>query len=53
MKDNHSHETKVDRRDLKVVDSDAKVAEMYGELRKEGRTDAQHCIPMKQIPDLE
>ena len=40
------------RRDLKVIDSDTKVAEMYDELRKEGRRDAQHCMPVKQIPDL-
>ena len=53
VKDNHGHETKVHRRDLKVIDSDAKVAEMYDELRKEGRRDAQHCMPVKQIPDLE
>ena len=26
---------------------------MYDELRKEGRRDAQHCMPTKQIPDLE
>ena len=38
MKDNHGHKTKVHRRDLKVIDSDAKVAEMYEELRKEGRS---------------
>ena len=53
MTDNHGHETKVHRKDLKVIDSDAKFAEMYGELRKEGRRDAQHCMPVKQIPDLE
>ena len=53
VKDNHSHETKVHRRDLKVIDSDTKVAEMYDELRKEGRRDAQHCMPVKLIPDLE
>ena len=53
VKDNHGHETKVHRRDLKVIDSDTKVAEMYDELRKEGRRDAQHCMPVKQIPDLE
>ena len=53
VKDNHGHETKVHRRDLKVIDSDAKVAEMYEELRKEGRRDAQHCMPVKQIPNLE
>ena len=53
VKDNHSHETKVNRRDLKVIDSNTKVAEMYDELRKEGRRDAQHCMPVKQIPDLE
>ena len=52
VKDNHSHETKVHRRDLKVIDSNTKVAEMYNELRKEGRRDAQHCMPVKQIPDL-
>ena len=52
VKDNHGHETKVYRRDLKVIDSDTKVAEMYNELRKEGRRDAQHCMPVKQIPDL-
>ena len=53
VKDNHGHETKVHRRDLKVIDFDAKVTEMYGELRKEGRRDTQHCMPVKQIPDLE
>ena len=53
VKDNHGHETKVHRRDLKVIDSDTKVAEMYEELRKEGRRDAQHCMPVKQIPNLD
>ena len=53
MKDNHGHKTKVHRRDMKVIDSDTKVAEMYEKLRKEGRRDAKHCMPVKQIPDLE
>ena len=53
VKDNHGHETKVHRRDLKVIDSDTKVAEMYEELRKEGRRDAQNCMPVKQIPNLD
>ena len=53
VKDNLGHETKVHRRDLKVIDSDTKVTEMYEELGKEGRRDAQHCMPVKQIPDLE
>ena len=35
-----------------MIDSDPKVAEMYDELRKEGRRDAQHCMPVKQIRDL-
>ena len=52
IKHNHGHETKVHRRDLKVIDSNTKVAEMYDELRKEGKRDAQHCMPVKQIPDL-
>ena len=38
---------------MKVIDSNTKVAEMYDKLRKEGRRDAQHCMPEKQIPDLE
>ena len=53
VKDNHGHKTKVHRRDLKVIDSDTKVAEMYEELRKEGRRNAQHCMPIKQIPNLD
>ena len=52
VKDNHGHETKVHRRDLKVIESDTKVAEMYEELRKEGRRDAQHCMPVKQNSQL-
>ena len=53
VKDNLRHKTKVHRRDLKVIDSDAKVAEMYEELRKEVRRDTQHCMPVNQIPNLE
>ena len=53
VKDNHSYETKVHRRNLKVIDSKAKVAEKYQELRKEGKRDAQHCMLVKQIPNLE
>ena len=52
VKDNHGHETKVHRRDFKVINSDTNVAEMYSELRKEGKRDAQHCMPVKQIQDL-
>ena len=36
-----------------MIDSDAKVAEMYEKLRKEDRRNAQHCMPVKQIPDLQ
>ena len=53
VKDNHGHETKVHRRDLKVIDSETKVAEMYEELGKEGRRDAQHCMLVKQMPNLD
>ena len=45
--------TKVHRRDLKVIDSDAKVAEIYKNLRQDVKKDAQHCMPVKKIPDLE
>ena len=43
VEDNHGHKIKVHRRDLKVIDSDTKVAEMYEELRKEGR---RGCITL-------
>ena len=52
VKDDHGHETKVHRRDLKVIDSDVKITELYAELRAMGTRDAQHCMPVKQIPDL-
>ena len=52
VKDNHRHETKVHRRDLKLTDSDVKIAELYAELRAMGTKDTQHCMPVKQIPDL-
>ena len=52
VKDNHGHETKVHRRDLKIIDSDVKITELYAELRAMGGRDAQHCMPIKQIPDL-
>ena len=52
VKDNHGHETKVHRRDLKLIDSDVKIAELYAELRAMGKRDTQHCMPVKQIPDL-
>ena len=38
VKDNHGHETKVHRRDLKVIDSDTKVAEM---LRNKGKKEGE------------
>ena len=50
--DNHGHETKVHRKDLKLIDSDVKIAELYAELRAMGKRDAQHCMPEKEIPDL-
>ena len=52
VKDNHGHETKVHRIDLKLIDSDVKIAELYAELRAMGTRDAQHCMAVKQIPDL-
>ena len=55
VKDNHGHETKVHRRDLKVVDSDTNIVEMYGELRKEGkgRCTALHASKTDPRPELE
>ena len=52
MKDNHGHETKVHRKDVKLIDSDVKITELYAELRAMGRRDTQHCMPVKDIPDL-
>ena len=52
VKDNHGQEKKVHRSDLKEIDSDVKIAELYKELRDEGMRDEKHCMPIKQIPDL-
>ena len=51
VKYNHGHETKVHRRDLKVIDSDTKVAEMYEERRKE-RCAALHASKTDPRPEL-
>ena len=52
VKDNHGQEKKVHRSDMKEIDSDVKIAELYKELRDEGMRDEKHCMPIKQIPDL-
>ena len=52
VKDNHGQEKKVHRRDMKEINSDVKIAELYKELRDEGMRDEKHCMPIKQIPDL-
>ena len=52
VKDNHGKEKKVHRRDVKAIDSDVKIAELYKEIRKEGSRDEKHCMPIKQIPDF-
>ena len=52
VKDNHGQEKKVHRSDMKEINSDVKIAELYKELRDEGNRDEKHCMPIKQIPDL-
>ena len=52
VKDNHGQEKKVHRSDMKEIDSDVKIAELYKQLRDEGMRDKKHCMPIKQIPDL-
>ena len=52
VKDNHGQEKKVHRSDMKEIDSDVKIAELYKQLRDEGMRDEKHCMPIKQIPDL-
>ena len=52
VKDNHGQEKKVHRKDMKEIDSDVKIAELYKDLRNEGMRDEKHCMPVKQIPDL-
>ena len=42
-------EKKVHRSDMKEIDSDVKIAELYKELRDEGMRDEKHCMPIKQI----
>ena len=52
VKDNHGHEKKVHRKDVKAIDSDIKITQLYDELRAGKARDEKHCMPVKQIPDL-
>ena len=55
VKDNHGHETKVHRRDLKVIDSDTKVAQNVRgtKERREKRCTALHASKTDPRPELE
>jgi len=52
VKDNHGHETKVHKKDIKPIDMDMKIAELFDEERNNKIRDAQHTMPISQIPVL-
>ena len=53
MKDNHGTITKVNRKDVTLVEMDIKIAELFNESRQNSKIrDAQLAMPTNKIPDL-
>ena len=53
MKDNHGTITKVNRKDVTLVEMDIKIAELFKESRRNSKIrDAQLAMPTSKIPDL-
>ena len=53
MKDNHGTITKVNRKDVTLIEMDIKIAELFKESRKNSKIrDAQLAMPTSKIPDL-
>ena len=53
VKDNHSTITKVNRKDVTLVEMDIKIAELFNESRQNSKIrDAQLAMPTSKIPDL-
>ena len=53
MKDNHGTITKVNRKDVTLVEMDIKIAELFNESRQNSKIrDAQLAMPTSKIPDL-
>ena len=53
VKDNHGTITKVNRKDVTLVEMDIKIAELFNESRQNSKIrDAQLAMPTSKIPDL-
>ena len=53
VKDNHGTITKVNRKDVTLVEMDIKIAELFNENRQNSKIrDAQLAMPTSKIPDL-
>ena len=53
MKDNHGTITKVNRKDVTLVEMDIKIAELFNESTQNSKIrDAQLAMPTSKIPDL-
>ena len=53
VKDNHGTLTTFHRRDVKPIDMDIKVADLFTEERNMTTRDANHTMPKVKIPDLQ
>ena len=52
VKDNHGTLTTFHRKDVKPIDMDIKVSDLFTEERDTGTRDANHTMPKSKIPDL-
>ena len=52
IKDNHSHITKVHRRDVKKIPMTEKVCKLYEEEQTEKTREGRKAVPTSKIPDL-
>ena len=53
VKDNHGTITKVNRKDVTLIEMDIKIAELFKESRQNSKIrDAQLAMPTSKIPDL-
>ena len=52
VKDNHGTLTTFHRKDVKPIDMDIKVSNLFTEERDTGTRDANHTMPKSKIPDL-
>ena len=53
VKDNHGRLTTFNRRDVKPINMDIKIAEFFQEEHYTTTRDANHIMPKAKIPDLD